>query len=117
MIHTFQAKDIPDVVMLSAVLEINAPHDTCNPYKTHCDRGHPATVWNLLPQYANKVVNAKLRQLKKRGMVDGCPCGCRGDWTLTQKGIDYVRNGEVSGLRGADGVTPGSEWKVAESLS
>jgi hypothetical protein len=30
-----------------------------------------------------KVLTAKLRRLKRRGIVDGCPCGCRGDWHLT----------------------------------
>ena len=29
-----------------------------------------------------KVVLAKLRQLHRRGLVHGCPCGCRGDWHL-----------------------------------
>lgn len=28
-----------------------------------------------------KIVTAKLRKMQRQGLVDGCPCGCRGDWT------------------------------------
>lgn len=31
-------------------------------------------------------MNARLCQLKKKGLVDGCGCGCRGDWELTDAG-------------------------------
>lgn len=29
-----------------------------------------------------KVATAKLRKMKRRGLVDGCACGCRGDWII-----------------------------------
>ena len=29
-----------------------------------------------------KVAMAKLRGMERRGLVDGCACGCRGDWTI-----------------------------------
>lgn len=32
------------------------------------------------------LVKAKMRRLIKRGLVHGCACGCRGDFTLTVKG-------------------------------
>ena len=40
------------------------------------------TICDALPDFPGKVVQAKLRQLKKRGLVHGCDCGCRGDWHL-----------------------------------
>jgi hypothetical protein len=68
-----QAKDIPDQRILALL--------------------HPTTwtTWWVLadehfPEFPPKVVLAKLRQLYKRGLIDGCPCGCRGDWVL-QPGV------------------------------
>lgn len=33
-----------------------------------------------------KVVAAKLSRLVRKGLLDGCTCGCRGDFTLTEQG-------------------------------
>lgn len=30
---------------------------------------------------------AKMRMLIRRGFVAGCPCGCRGEFELTEKGL------------------------------
>ncbi len=38
-----------------------------------------------------KLVLAKMRQLLKRGAVDGCGCGCRGDFRITEKGRDLLK--------------------------
>lgn len=38
------------------------------------------------PDAPTKVLLAKLRRMAKRGLVDGCGCGCRGDWRITDKG-------------------------------
>lgn len=35
---------------------------------------------NVLPEYPEKVVLAKARKLIRRGVLEGCACGCRGDW-------------------------------------
>jgi hypothetical protein len=37
-----------------------------------------------------KLVLAKMRQMIRRGVVDGCPCGCRGDFVITDKGLDEL---------------------------
>ncbi len=39
------------------------------------------------PDVPGKLVLAKMRQLIHRGVVDGCPCGCHGDFTITSKGL------------------------------
>ena len=42
-----------------------------------------AMVWDMfraLPQFPQKVVMAKLRQMVSKGRLDGCACGCRGDF-------------------------------------
>lgn len=33
-----------------------------------------------------KLALAKMKMLIRRGLVEGCDCGCRGDFTLTKKG-------------------------------
>lgn len=43
--------------------------------------------WSSWP-YA--VVNAKLERLRRRGLLDGCSCGCRGDWELTDAGYQHI---------------------------
>lgn len=37
-----------------------------------------------------KLVLAKMRQLIKRHLVDGCGCGCRGDFVITDKGKQWL---------------------------
>lgn len=38
----------------------------------------------------DKIIIRKMAQLIKRDLVSGCPCGCRGDYEITQKGIDFL---------------------------
>lgn len=38
----------------------------------------------------DKLVLAKMKQLIKRGLVEGCTCGCRGDFCITSKGEQYL---------------------------
>ena len=37
-----------------------------------------------------KLVVAKMKQMIKKGIVDGCGCGCRGDYVITQKGLEQL---------------------------
>lgn len=46
---------------------------------------------NIFPDGVNyKLALAKMRQLYKRGLVGGCPCSCRGDWEITDKGLKLI---------------------------
>ena len=41
------------------------------------------SVRNVIPaRFPNKLVLAKLRKLINKGIIDGCACGCRGDFDL-----------------------------------
>ena len=39
-----------------------------------------------------KVVLSKMRSLIKKSLVDGCYCGCRGNFTITEKGENLITN-------------------------
>lgn len=50
-------------------------------------------IWDMEPEYPDmppKVVAAKFRQLNKRGLIDGCTCGCRGDLQVTEAGLALI---------------------------
>src|SRR5687768_9713927 len=38
----------------------------------------------------DKLMLSKMRRLHKRGLVGGCPCGCRGDFEITDKGLATI---------------------------
>lgn len=78
-----QAKDIPDALFLAAVNEL----DRANRYRAVEPRW--VMCWEVhaaLPQYPPKVLLAKAAILMRRGLLDGCDCGCRGDYVLTDAG-------------------------------
>ena len=50
-------------------------------------------IWDVeehFPEYPGKVVAAKMRAVIRNGLVDGCDCGCRGDFVLTDKGREAL---------------------------
>lgn len=75
-----QCKDIPD----RPILEMLAK----NPTQWH---NWCWTEWNVRdampPAIPPKLAIAKMRMMIRRGVVDGCPCGCRGDFVITEKGL------------------------------
>lgn len=42
------------------------------------------------PNLPEKLVLGKMRMLMRRGLVTGCGCGCRGDFEITAKGIQWL---------------------------
>jgi len=51
------------------------------------------TVQSVMPKDTHvKLQLAKMKQLIKRGLADGCTCGCRGDFEITNKGINYINS-------------------------
>lgn len=38
-----------------------------------------------------KVLLAKMERLIKKELVSGCPCGCRGDYEITDKGKHWLQ--------------------------
>lgn len=100
-----QAKDIPDDVILQAIAGLQLiPRVYQNiSYADGPDGVRVGPVCNFTPMRAvgwdlhklwstipEKVINAKLKKMVDRGLLDGCPCGCRGDFTVTDKGRELM---------------------------
>lgn len=73
--------DLPDEAVIRAVEAVNNEHD-CWAFTAH--------IADSFPDAPFKVVAAKLARLAERGLVTGCPCGCRGDWEVTHKGRELA---------------------------
>lgn len=84
-----QCKDIPDAPILALIDQFRGQGSGwCNWYF-----GDERDVTNAMPEGTpEKLRLAKMRQMIRRGVVDGCPCGCRGDFTITEKGRAELAN-------------------------
>ena len=89
------ARDIDDLTFLRAVAtcQPSTPHGPGWAMRSDVERqlgglpfGPDAPWVDEVPGVPWKVVLAKFRRVNGRGLVNGCDCGCRGDWYLTDKG-------------------------------
>lgn len=91
-----QCKDIPT----EPILRFIGGHDGawCNWYFNNARNVHAAFPAGV----PDGLLLAKMASLGRLGLVDGCFCGCRGDYVLTAKGREAI------GLtRPAMGLEPG----------
>lgn len=65
------------------------------------------------PNMPEKVVMAKFKRLKRSGLVSGCTCWCRGDWTLSLP--TAVALGFGPGDPGVDWFPP-EDWAAARAV-
>lgn len=91
-----QAKDLDDKVILKCLAQFQGQWCTWGE-KEYCDpkTGMPYMPNIQLKTYPQSVVPtkvflAKMRSLMKRKLVGGCPCGCRGDYEITDKGLELI---------------------------
>lgn len=90
MKNKLQCKDILDKPILEFLLGLNGKWS--NWFGNQFDN----SVTHAMPMLAengsqNKLALAKMRQLIKRGLVEGCGCGCRGDFVITDEGKEYLK--------------------------
>jgi hypothetical protein len=80
-----QCKDIPDRPILEFLASLNGrwANWAGDQYDNSVTRAMP-------PETPRKLALAKMRMLMNRDLVDGCDCGCRGDFVLTDKGREYL---------------------------
>ena len=75
-----QCKDVPDAPILAFLASLGGKWGAWYP-------GWENSVMQAMPANTpEKVAVRKMAGLIKRGLVGGCPCGCRGDYELTDKG-------------------------------
>lgn len=92
-----QAKDIPETPILDGLLAIKKHNPTSWAGAIIWDLpGFDFSLMRKVPAGTpEKVLLAKMASLVKRGLVDGCCCGCRGDFRITDKGIAHLEEKKV----------------------
>lgn len=83
-----QCKDIPDAPVLQFLADLNGRWATW--YWSDDLKPDNSVVAAMPDGTPEKLALAKMRVLMKRGLVDGCNCGCRGDFVLTAKGAERL---------------------------
>lgn len=79
-----QCKEIPDLPILRFL-------DTTSGWCNWFDAKYEKSVRRAMPPgVPGKLVLAKMRVLVRNGLVSGCPCGCRGDFEITPKGVEQM---------------------------
>lgn len=91
-----QCKDIPDVPILRFLASHGTPSDARQEWTNWFSLQGDAewdrySVRLAMPAWVTgSLALAKMRQMMQRGVVDGCNCGCRGDFVLTARGHDEL---------------------------
>ena len=52
--------------------------------------GMPTVDHAFPPDWPTKRKLARLRRMVKRGLIGGCACGCRGDWTIYSAALVFL---------------------------
>lgn len=90
-----QCKDIPDRPILELLdrARREAPSGHAGWVLRWSYDGKPCILDAMPPELGSlpegqrdKLALAKMAMLIRRGLVDGCTCGCRGDFEITDKG-------------------------------
>jgi hypothetical protein len=87
-----QAKHLSDVMVLNVIRSCQEEKANTSKYwgEVRAIGGDVwGCVWDIfhnLPQFPEKLLNAKFESMARRGLIDGCFCGCRGDIVIEEKG-------------------------------
>lgn len=92
----FQAKDIDNAFFLRVVdylsnTKTNVVRPSSRPWDLVPHWTMRRDVERCMPMFPARVVLAKAAALIARGLLNGCTCGCRGDWEVTRDGEDWLR--------------------------
>jgi len=87
-----QCKDIPTLPILKFVQDRNDnARDQWDARWCNWASGDEYDVHKAMPEgLPDNLVLAKMRKLIRAGYLHGCGCGCRGDFTITDKGRTFV---------------------------
>ncbi len=79
-----KCSDIPTVPILEFL-------NSLGEQKAFMFSNHHSSIFNAMPKEVDYNLGlAKMRSLIKKGFVEGCGCGCRGDFCITDKGKEYL---------------------------
>lgn len=106
-----QAKDVPERPILALLDAQTKDRYTWTFWWDWDDR---RGLRSVMPGVPDRVQQAKLRKLIKRGLVDGCVCGCRGDFTITKKGRAHLAQLREVGEKPARGAAIEQCGRVAK---
>jgi hypothetical protein len=86
--QVMQAKDIPDEGFLDYVWRHNVGElpDYFGRMEPHWGQLYDTAEFMDVPW---KVVKAKAASLMRRRLMDGCPCGCRGDYNIPYTPVSW----------------------------
>lgn len=86
MIKKMQCKDIPEKPIIDFLYELHKKGVWGNWFE-----GAENSVASVMPPNTpEKLVRAKMNQMMRKGKVNGCPCGCRGDYRLDEMVINDI---------------------------
>ncbi len=102
MVIRMQCKDIPDEPILR-MLARNVGWCMCfNPDEEMAPWTRSRNVMEAMPHgISRKLAIAKMGMLIRRGLADGCTCGCRGDFSITDKGREHLAKLDAAKLQEA----------------
>jgi hypothetical protein len=98
-----QCKDIPDLPVLVFLTQLpflavaigDKPVQRWGTWVWGDDFKPDNSVIHAMPAGTPpKLALAKMKSLIKRGLVDGCGCGCRGDFEITGRGRQAVQDAQ-----------------------
>jgi hypothetical protein len=101
-----QCKDIPEHPVLEFLIRVEGgathwtpqpeqkpgwgdqpiPHSTATWYWDDSFKPENSVVRAMPEGVTGKLALAKMKAMVRKGLVSGCPCGCRGDFEITDKG-------------------------------
>lgn len=89
-----QCKDIPETPILRFLLDFKEKNGQDSLGVNWFGNEFKNSITKVMPEGTPpKLALAKMRMLIKRGLASGCGCGCRGDFTLTEKGESFLNIG------------------------
>ena len=80
-----QCKDIPDSTFIAAVLATPGVNGSTQPDAWRMRWNVQAELERRLGTIPDNLFLAKSRKLMDAGKLDGCPCGCRGDFHVPDR--------------------------------
>lgn len=98
-----QAKDVPELPILEFLLTFKNKK-WCNWFGDMYENSITRAIPEGTP---SKIILAKMRAMIKKGLVDGCTCGCRGDFVITPKGEQAIH--DLKSLSNPDIIKPSNE--------